>query len=142
VKICSCVKEIECSTVEQCVFDCEHNLFVNIADCIEKNVNNQRISMMMSTADSFHQSLDELTQFADSFKLREHELEQQRQLEFDKIKSDFDSRIQLEKKRLETLQEMNQTLMQQLERATEKQIESDRKYTVSCIEHEHCLVFV
>jgi hypothetical protein len=85
---------------------------------------------MESTMDGFNKSLDELLHFADSLKLREKELEQQHHLELEKQKAEYDIQIQIERRRIEQLQEINRTLTEQVERATQKQVDLEQKYTV------------
>lgn len=85
----------------------------------------------LPTMDGFNKSLEELLRFADCFKLREKELEQQYQLELEKQKAEYDIQIQLEKRRNEQLQEINRTLTEQLERGTQKQVDFDQKYSVN-----------
>ena len=89
------------------------------------------ITSDLPTMDGFNKSLEELLRFADCFKLREKELEQQYQLELEKQKAEYDIQIQLEKRRNEQLQEINRTLTEQLERGTQKQVDFDQKYTVN-----------
>ncbi len=83
-----------------------------------------------STMDGFNRSLEELLRFADSLKLREKEVEQQHCLDFEKQKSEYELQIQIEKRRNEQLQEINRTLTEQVERATQKQVELEQKNTV------------
>jgi hypothetical protein len=85
---------------------------------------------METEMDGFNKSLDELLHFADSLKLREKELEQQHNLELEKQKSDYDLQFQIEKRRIEQLQEINRTLTEQVERGAQKQIDLEQKYTV------------
>ena len=87
-------------------------------------------SMEMSTIDGFNKSLEELLRFADSLKLREKELEQQHCLDFERQKTEYELQIQIEKRRNEQLQEINRTLTEQVERATQKQVELEQKNTV------------
>jgi HD superfamily phosphodiesterase len=81
--------------------------------------------------DGFNKSLEELLHFADSLKLREKELEQQRCLEFEKQKNEYDIQLQIEKRRSEQLQEINRTLTEQVERGTQKQVELEQKHSVT-----------
>jgi hypothetical protein len=83
-----------------------------------------------STMDGFHKSLDDLLHFADSLKLHEKELEQQHHLELEKQKADYDIQLQIEKRRIEQLQDINRTLTEQVERGTQKQVDLEQKYTV------------
>jgi len=89
--------------------------------------------------DGFNKSLDELLHFADSIKLHEKELEQQHNLEIEKLKSDYDIQIQIDKRRIEQLQEINRTLTEQIERSTQKQIDLEQKYTVLLTKYNCCL---
>ena len=86
--------------------------------------------MDTSTTDGFNKSLEELLHFADSLKLREKELEQQHILEIEKLKNEYELQIQIEKRRVEQLQEINRTLTEQVERGTQAQVDSEQKYTV------------
>ena len=78
----------------------------------------------------FQKSLEELVRLADCFKLREKELEQQHKLALEKQAAECHAQVQVEKKRVEQLQEINRTLTEQIEHGTEKQIDFDQKYTV------------
>lgn len=84
----------------------------------------------LPTMDGFNKSLEELLRFADCFKLREKELEQEYQLQIEKQKAEYDIQIQLEKRRTEQLQEINRKLTEQLAQDTQKQVDFDQKYTV------------
>ena len=80
--------------------------------------------------DGFNKSLEELLHFADTLRLREKELEQQYNLELEKQKKEYEIQIQIEKRRTENVQEINRTLTEQVERAAQKQVDSDHNYTV------------
>ena len=87
-------------------------------------------SVTTSSMDGFNKSLDELLQFADSLKLREKDLQQQHILELEKQKTEYEIQLQIEKRRIEQLQEINRTLTEQVERGAQKQIDLEQKYTV------------
>ncbi|CAF3336434.1 unnamed protein product [Rotaria sp. Silwood1] len=89
--------------------------------------------------DGFNKSLDELLHFADTLKLREKELEQQHLLELEKQKTEYDIQLQIEKRRIEQLQDINRTLTEQVERSTQKQVDLEQKYTVLLTKY-NCLV--
>ncbi len=91
--------------------------------------------------DGFNKSLDELLHFADTLKLREKELEQQHHLELDKQKAEYDIQLQIEKRRIEQLQEINRTLTEQVERGTQKQVDFEQKYTVITKNKSHFFIY-
>ncbi|CAF1025625.1 unnamed protein product [Rotaria sordida] len=98
------------------------------------------ISVITTLAmDGFNKSLDELLHFADILKLREKELEQQHILELEKQKTEYDIQIQIEKRRIEQLQEINRTLTEQVERSTQKQVDLEQKYTVLLTKYNCCV---
>ncbi|UJR25900.1 hypothetical protein I4U23_007248 [Adineta vaga] len=72
-------------------------------------------------------------------KLRENELEQQHKLEIEKLKTEYDIQVQLEKKRVEQLQEINRTIIEQVQREAQKQIEGNQKYDILHAKY-NCLV--
>ncbi|CAF4142144.1 unnamed protein product, partial [Rotaria sp. Silwood2] len=82
-----------------------------------------------SAMDGFNKSLDELLHFADTLKLREKELEEQHSSELRKQKTEYDIQIQIEKRRIEQLQDINRTLTEQVERCTQKQVDLEQKNT-------------
>lgn len=81
--------------------------------------------------ETFHRTLDELIDFADNLKLREHQLEQQNQLELNKQKTQYETQIQIERKANEKLKEINVDLTGRLEKATKDQLDSEQKCNVS-----------
>ena len=76
--------------------------------------------------------MDELSHFADSFKLHDQELEQQHRLELDKLKSGFEVQLQLEKERVKQLQDVKQNLTDELKSAAKTQLDAEHQYTVKC----------
>lgn len=80
--------------------------------------------------DGFSASIEELMHFADILKLREKELEQEHALDLEKQKAEFEIQLQMDKKRIEQLQEINRSLTQQVERLTQKQVELEQQNTV------------
>ncbi|CAF4264608.1 unnamed protein product [Rotaria magnacalcarata] len=88
--------------------------------------------------DGFNKSLDELLHFADTLKLREKELEQQHTSELEKQKAEYEIQMQIDKRRIEQIQEINRTLTEQLERSTHKQVELEQRNTVLQAKYNCC----
>ncbi|CAF0935099.1 unnamed protein product [Adineta steineri] len=98
----------------------------------------------MTNTDRFDKSLHELVNFAESVKLREKELEDQHNLELERLKTEYDTQLQIEQKRVQQLRETNQTLKEQCERGIQQHIDHDannakllKKYNISL---EECKV--
>ncbi|CAF3766928.1 unnamed protein product [Adineta steineri] len=79
----------------------------------------------MTNTDRFDKSLHELVNFAESVKLREKELEDQHNLELERLKTEYDTQLQIEQKRVQQLRETNQTLKEQCERGIQQHIDHD-----------------
>ncbi|CAM4878471.1 unnamed protein product [Rotaria socialis] len=88
--------------------------------------------------DGFNKSLDDLLHFADILKLREKELEQQHTSELEKQKAEYEIQMQIDRRRVEQLQEINRTLTEQLERSTHKQVELEQHNTVLQAKYNCC----